>query len=472
MVSVGSLRYDLVVDTARFQKGMVVARGELRQAKKAFLETRTPAERLGLEIAELDELYRKGAITLDTYNRRLKQLKDRSNQATASMKTQTATVNTLGSSFRRMAGFAVGIFGVHQALNAVSNSLEEMDQTAKKARQLGLLTEDLIALRFAAAEMSGVASTTVDTALQRMTRRIAEAAAGSGEAKKAIEELGLSAVELNEMGPAMAFRAIADAMQGVKSQSDRVRLAFKLFDSEGAILVNTLEGGSAALEQMEQRAKSLGLVFDEETAAGVEKANDALFELKASFSGLVREFTVAIVPAIELVADSFTQLAAAIRNLGNVYKQYVRDIQNIGLSLTGSFGGGMEEIEAEHERRRKAVKEAAERLRTQERKDEQQEQEQQESLIKFSDAEPSSLRRAIDELKEVMLENAEVARKRTKEEFDIIRQIDTQRRQSQMNEKVKRENEFRQAQNARIAIRNAIQQLPEGLQPFFAEAVA
>jgi hypothetical protein len=41
-----------------------------------------------------------------------------------------------------------------------------------------------------------------------------------------------------------------------------------------------------------------------------------------------------------------------------------------------------------------------------------------------------------------------------------------------MNEKVKRENEFRQAQNARIAIRNAIQQLPEGLQPFFAEAVA
>jgi len=471
MVSVGSLRYDLVVDTARFQKGMVVARGELRQAKKAFLETRTPAERLGLEIAELDELYRKGAITLDTYNRRLKQLKDRSNQATASMKTQTATVNTLGSSFRRMAGFAVGIFGVHQALNAVSNSLEEMDQTAKKARQLGLLTEDLIALRFAAAEMSGVASTTVDTALQRMTRRIAEAAAGSGEAKKAIEELGLSAVELNEMGPAMAFRAIADAMQGVKSQSDRVRLAFKLFDSEGAILVNTLEGGSAALEQMEQRAKSLGLVFDEETAAGVEKANDALFELKASFSGLVREFTVAIVPAIELVADSFTQLAAAIRNLGNVYKQYVRDIQNIGLSLTGSFGGGMEEIEAEHERRRKAVKEAAERLRTQERKDEQQEQEQQESLIKFSDAEPSSLRRAIDELKEVMLENAEVARKGTKEEFDIIRQIDLQRRQSESNQQNRQIKQHREAQQARFAIRDAIRDMPELLQPFFAEAV-
>ena len=42
-----------------------------------------------------------------------------------------------------------------------------------------------------------------------------------------------------------------------------MRLAFKLFDSEGVALVNLLRGGSGALEEMRERARDLGIVLDE-----------------------------------------------------------------------------------------------------------------------------------------------------------------------------------------------------------------
>jgi hypothetical protein len=47
---------------------------------------------------------------------------------------------------------------------------------------------------------------------------------------------------------------VADAFARIEDPAERVRLAFKLFDSEGVALVTLLLGGSGALEEMRDRA--------------------------------------------------------------------------------------------------------------------------------------------------------------------------------------------------------------------------
>ena len=199
----------------------------------------------------------------------------------------------------------VGVAGVAGFGLLVKSSLNATDSLAKTAAKIGTTTEALGGLRFAA-ELTGVATNTMDMALQRFTRRTAEAAMGTGEAKAAIKELGLNAQELNRMPLDKRMVVLADAFSGVTSESDRLRLAFKLFDSEGAALVNTLSGGGDALKEMLGEARMLGLTMSGSAAKGVEDTVDALTKLKSVFKGVTDQVVAALAPAIEGMVERFT----------------------------------------------------------------------------------------------------------------------------------------------------------------------
>lgn len=242
------------------------------------------------------------------------------------------------------AGIAIGTVFVRRAMKAI-------DALAKTSDRLGMTTEGLARLRHAA-EQTGVATKTLDMGLQRMTRRIAEAAKGTGEAQDAIKQLGLNAKELSQMRPEEAFHVIADAMQNVESQGERVRLAFKLFDSEGVAIVNTLARGSEGLREMGDEADALGLSLSRIDAAQVEAANDAVDRAGKVIDGVINRITVHLAPYISAFADSmaewsiemkgfrdqidstftfFVQSAATALNAVTVW---VRAMRNVFASLT------------------------------------------------------------------------------------------------------------------------------------------
>ena len=191
----------------------------------------------------------------------------------------------------------------------VKKSLEAADATAKTADKLGIATEALAGLRHAAEQTAGVTAGTLDTALQRMVRRVSEAAAGTGEAKKALAELGVDAQVLATQSPDAQFRAIADAMQGVASQGDRVRLAMRLFDTEGVALVNTLKVGGDELVRFQAEAERLGIAITRVDAAKIEAANDAMDRVGKLIAGVGQNLAVALAPYIEAASNALLDLA-------------------------------------------------------------------------------------------------------------------------------------------------------------------
>ena len=102
------------------------------------------------------------------------------------------------------------------------------DKAAKTADKLGVQIEALQELRYAA-ELSGVAQANFDTGLQRMTRRAAEAAQGTGVAKDAFKELGvvLTDSEGRVRRSEDLLADIAEGMAAVRRSQPKSRACFQ-----------------------------------------------------------------------------------------------------------------------------------------------------------------------------------------------------------------------------------------------------
>ena len=225
-------------------------------------------------------------------------------QATRVLKGIRGEVSNLSSIFGRMNVAIGGLVAGGSLSLLVRDSLQAADEVQKLSQRLGASTEALSQYRYVA-DLTGVSFNQLTVGWQRMTRRIAEAAVGTGEAQNALRELGLQAQALNALAPEQQFEILADAMLNVESSSERVRLAMKLFDSEGVALLQTMQGGSEAIRAMRAEADQLGLSLDQNAADAAARANDAFTRLSAAGKALGISMMNTLAPVI---ADVVTWL--------------------------------------------------------------------------------------------------------------------------------------------------------------------
>lgn len=213
------------------------------------------------------------------------------------------SVNSTQAAMKKLAGAFAGVFAVRQLVQFTNESMRLADEVGKTADKLGLTTDFLQRMQFAA-EQTGIATNTLNMGLQRFTRRVAEARNGTGEAKAALEQLGIA---LNDSeGNARSIEdVLADVSDGLANTADsgeKVRLAFKFFDSEGVSLVSTLGEGSEALDALMESATG---VIPEETVRQAERFNDTMLRLK-------REILTPLQARIIDVANSFLDFLDAM----------------------------------------------------------------------------------------------------------------------------------------------------------------
>lgn len=237
------------------------------------------------------------------------------------VKKSKMTLKDFGKAVGRVTAGITGMAAVAVAAGVASltaltkSSLEAIDTTKKFADMIGVTTEALVGLQLAASR-SGVESNILNTALQRMTRRISEAGKGVGVAVGALEELQIPLESIINLSPDEQFRKITEAMGGVESQSDKVRIAMQLFDTEGVKLVNTMKAGVEGLDAANEEAKKLGLTFSGLAAKQVEQANDAMGRLGDLSRGVGNTLARELAPFIDIVANGLVDMATAGGGLG------------------------------------------------------------------------------------------------------------------------------------------------------------
>ena len=207
------------------------------------------------------------------------------------------------------------------------------DRAAKFAKRLGKSVEELTAIEFAG-ERAGLSVQQIDMSLQRVERRAAEAAAGFGEAKSAIAELGLNAQKFSSLGLEDKMQSLAKALEGIEDPATRTRIAFKLFDSEGVAMLQMLGDGEGAFKRVTDEARKFGAVISKQAAANAEKFMDSWQNLKTSFGSVFRGISDTLIPI-------FTNLMDRISNFLTTYRKDILTVVNDtvrGLFIVSAVG--------------------------------------------------------------------------------------------------------------------------------------
>ena len=281
---------------------------------------------------ELQRLVLRVDANINRYERQLNKMERQARTSTRGVERQFdrmgRNINRAGMRFAGQFTAAIAAVAAPAALARASMATLQYAQDLESASdRIGFSIERLQEYRFAA-DQNGIATRALDMGLQRFSRRVAEAAQGTGELLGTLEQYNIqlrntdgSMRDINDI-----FRDYADAIQGADNQSEALRLAFKAFDSEGAALVEFLRGGSDALDTFGARAREAGVVLEEGLVRQGAEAQRTIDELKASVGADFNRAVLENAEGLERLAEALGSVAEfAVRagaGLGDVFRLF------------------------------------------------------------------------------------------------------------------------------------------------------
>lgn len=210
------------------------------------------------------------------------------------------------------------------AFALTKNFADAGDHVSMMSARLGMSTKAYQELTYAASR-ADVSSEEFDATMQKLSKGIAETAAGTGEAMIGFNALGVNIRNKNghlktteEILP-----EIADKLGGLKDQNLRNALAMKIFGREGAKLNGIFKEGSAGLNKLRQEAQDVGAVMTPEQIKAAEDFDDGLKSIFATFK-MVRNIIGA-------------ELSPVIIDLGKQLQKWVLDHKDKISSLAKQF---------------------------------------------------------------------------------------------------------------------------------------
>jgi hypothetical protein len=210
----------------------------------------------------------------------------------------------LGKLLKRGLGMTVGIASVG-ALTAVLKrntqaAIENGAAIHQNAKLFGVSAEFLQTWRYAA-EQNNMTAQQGDVALQRFTRRLGEAAKGKGELLPILQEYG---IELHNLDGTTRSNTdvlgdFAEIMQKTTDPAERLRIAFKLFDSEGAKFASVLADGRDGLQDLQTELEGLGRLIDDKTVESLSEVKEAMIGFGAEMTKIFADATAGVWEFIE-----------------------------------------------------------------------------------------------------------------------------------------------------------------------------
>ena len=239
--------------------------------------------------------------------------------------------------FRRLRiAAAAGAAAVGAAATAMIRSgLQVVDSQAKLAQSLGTTVASIQTLE-RAGELAGVSMSGIEQATKDLTRRLSQAAAGTGPAADALDRLGLSATGLIALPLDERVGEINGAIEAFVPAAERAAVAGQLFGEEGSIAMGRID--SATLRQATKDVRAFGVVVSAQDAAQIERTNDAISRLGLIWRGLANQLAVAAAPALEAVADAMAALAERSGPVGRAIELVLGNLDRLAATLAAVAG--------------------------------------------------------------------------------------------------------------------------------------
>ncbi|MFA7217962.1 MAG: phage tail tape measure C-terminal domain-containing protein [Dehalococcoidales bacterium] len=196
----------------------------------------------------------------------------------------------------RFGGYAVA--GAAVAMVAfVKQQIDVADKMGKLAQQTGTTSEFLSGMTLVASQ-AGTSLETVAKGIQRLSMNMDDMKRGVGVSKETFELLNISVDKADGTlrNSEDVMKDIADKFSKMEDGADKTAAAMRIFGRAGAELIPMLNMGSAGIEDLQKKAKEMGLVIGTETALQAAYLNDQLDILIKSAQGTGRSLALNIIP--------------------------------------------------------------------------------------------------------------------------------------------------------------------------------
>lgn len=207
-------------------------------------------------------------------------------------------------------GFAAAYIGINSATAALQkfrDTVEELFRYGVESIKFGLDPEEFGKLKYMAAT-AGLTMEQFDTALQKMQVSIANAAAGEKTEMSAFTRLGTDAKSLRNLRPEEQIYKIADAFSKMTNAAERMDVIRTIFGRGGSGMAVIMDQGSVALKKLGERARELGIVFNQLDISKVMVLRNSFLDMKLAWSGMWAQFVIDAAPALTVIARHLTQL--------------------------------------------------------------------------------------------------------------------------------------------------------------------
>jgi lambda family phage tail tape measure protein len=181
----------------------------------------------------------------------------------------------------KTAGLAIGSYLSADALVAfVRSSIDAQDEIFKMSQKIGIATDELSKLQYAA-KLSDVSSQQLQVGLVKLSRGLADAADDSGEARNALNAMGISIKNADGSlkSADQVLGDVADKFSTYRDGVTKTAIATQLFGKSGADLIPLLNQGRDGLKEAGDELFRFGGVVMPEAAKQAEIFNDNMTKL-------------------------------------------------------------------------------------------------------------------------------------------------------------------------------------------------
>ena len=257
--------------------------------------------------------------------RSIKKIDRASGKASRGLSTLGDRASSLRRNMRLLGGVVAGVAVAGSLALLVKRSIDAADSIAKTADAIGISTDALQELRFAA-DLSGVSVQSLDKALKFATKTIGELRTRtSSELTTALKDFDAQLLRNIESAGSVeeAINLVFRRMGEMEDATKKAALAKSVFGRAWSDVVNIVRGGAGALDEMRQHARDLGIVLDEELLRNAEKTKDQLTVLSTVLSANLNKAVLEHADAIGDLAERFTESLPTLISWVSKFGQWI-----------------------------------------------------------------------------------------------------------------------------------------------------
>lgn len=283
-------------------------------------------QKLEKGLGTLDAAYRRGLITeteAASVKSRLIAIRDRDTaslirEGAAATRTATALglLKDISLGFVGGIGAGLAIGSLSQLPRILSDTVEQLGNIANKAQTIGITTDALQELRYAA-RLSDVEVGTLDDALAKFSVN----AGKIGSPLQKIFEANSKALTGDLMKDLETY---ADLIKNATNQEQRNVLVTTAFGKSAQEMGRLFEDGGRGIARWASEARAAGAVMENSLIERARVLNDQMEALKPQLEAAQAELAMLIVPAQIAILSTFNELIAETRAI-------LTDITNLDL---------------------------------------------------------------------------------------------------------------------------------------------